>query len=121
MNKSSKLQCKIRRQKRVRAKVSGTAHRPRLSVFRSNRHIYAQLIDDIAAKTLAQFNDFSVSGRPVKISGSKTDSAKKVGQSLGGLILQKGFASVVFDRNGYKYHGRVKALADGLRSAGLKF
>ena len=121
MKKSSKLERKIRRQKRVRAKASGTAQRPRLSVFRSNRHIYAQLIDDAAAKTLAQFNDFAAAGQRVKTAGSKTDSAKKVGQSLGGLILKKGFTSVVFDRSGYKYHGRVKALADGLRSAGVKF
>lgn len=116
---SKKIQKRTLRRARVRAKISGTAKKPRLSVFRSNRHIYAQLIDDAAGLTLAQFSDLS-EGKKIK-SAKKIDSAKKVGEALGKKILEKGFKKIVFDRGGYKYHGRVKALAEGLRAAGVEF
>ncbi len=106
------------RRARVRSKVSGTSERPRLSVFRSNRHIYAQLIDDVNGKTLAQFSDLKSKNKKGQ---AKSASANNVGQNLGDEILKKGFGQIVFDRGGYKYHGRVKALADGLREAGVKF
>lgn len=110
---------KIARHRRVRAKISGTSKCPRLSVFRSSRHIYAQLIDDESSKTLAQFNDLAQKSR--KKNTTKTMSAKEVGLNLGGEVLKKGFSRVIFDRGSYKYHGRVKTLAEGLREAGLKF
>ncbi|MFY9493144.1 MAG: 50S ribosomal protein L18 [Minisyncoccia bacterium] len=121
---------KMRRHRRVRAKVRGTSARPRLAVFRSNRHIYAQLIDDQDQKTLAQSNDIFLGLKKGKshgqASGPKTlpnrvDLAKNVGLILGQALLEKGFKQIVFDRGGYKYHGRVKALAEGLRAVGVKF
>lgn len=104
--------------KRIRGKVMGTASRPRLSVFRSNKEIYAQLIDDIAAHTMA-----AASSREADIdeSLSKTETAKKVGEVLAKKAKEEGIEVVVFDRGGYPYHGRVKALAEGAREGGLKF
>jgi len=120
-----KQEKKQRRHKRIRAKIQGTKDVPRLGVFRSGRHIYAQLIDDEKGKTLASASDKEL-GKAAKtkkkegLSGKK-EAAFKVGQ----LIAEKGkkikVARVVFDRSGYKYHGRVKALADGAREAGFKF
>lgn len=110
---------RIVKHRRVRAKVTGTALRPRLSVFRSNKHIYAQLIDDVSGKTLAQFNDLALDKK--QKTGAKVDLAKKVGMALGEAIMKKGFKMIVFDRGGYKYHGRVKSLAESLREAGIKF
>ncbi len=103
---------------RIRGKISGTAERPRLSVFRSNKQIYAQLIDDVNAVTLA-----SASSREsgVDTNGTKVEVAKKVGQNLAEKAKLAGIASVVFDRGGYLYHGRVKALAEGAREGGLQF
>ena len=110
-----------RRQARVRKKITGTAERPRLNVYRSNKHIYAQIIDDTASRTIA-----AVSTRTKELVADagklkKAEIAKKVGELIGRLAVDKGVASVVFDRSGYIYHGRVKALADGAREAGLKF
>jgi large subunit ribosomal protein L18 len=108
-----------RRQKiknRIRSKVSGTPARPRLSVFRSNTGIYAQLIDDLAGKTLA-----SASYKEVAKSENKVDQSVQVGKKLAEKALAGGITEVVFDRGGFLYHGRVKALADGAREAGLKF
>ena len=103
------------------ARIIGSSDRPRLSVFRSGKHIYVQLIDDSRGVTVAQLNDLK-SGDPKKKSKiKKIDSAKNVGRSFGGEILKKGFKSLVFDRGGYKYHGRVKALAVGLRETGIRF
>ena len=99
---------------RIRSKVKGTAQRPRLSVFRSNKGIYAQLIDDISGKTLA-----SASSVELK-SGKKLEQAKEVGKKLGELAKAAKIENAVFDRGGYLYHGRVKALAEGAREAGLK-
>ncbi len=109
---------RIRRHKRGRDKVRGTAERPRLVVFRSNRGIDAQLVDDLAGRTLA-----SASWLAVKKSfkGDKTEQAAEVGKLLAAAAKQAGITACVFDRAGYLYHGRVKALADGAREGGLKF
>lgn len=102
----------------IRAKISGTAERPRLSVFRSNKAIYAQLIDDVAGHTLASASSVEVKS---EVNGFTVEAAKKVGQRLAEKASAKNISSVVFDRNGYLYHGKVKALADGAREGGLKF
>jgi large subunit ribosomal protein L18 len=108
---------RLRRRRRVRAKVRGTAARPRISVFRSNRGIFAQLIDDDAGHTLAQVNwlEAELRGLP------PMDQAKRAGLLLGERAKQAGIDSAVFDRGGYKYHGRVKAVAEGARESGLGF
>jgi large subunit ribosomal protein L18 len=103
---------------RIRNSIKGTAERPRLSVFRSNRYIYAQLIDDRAGQTLAHASSHE---GVVENAGNKTEQSAKVGQLLAERAKAKGIESVVFDRAGYLYHGRVKALADGAREGGLKF
>lgn len=108
MNIKIKRQKRIRRHKRVRTLIKGTKERPRLSVFRSNKRIYVQLIDDSRGTTLLGVSD-------IKTSASKT------GETLAKKAIEKGINSVVFDRGGYKYHGRVKALAEGARKGGLKF
>jgi len=110
-----------RRHRRVRVQVHGTPERPRLNVFRSLRHIYAQLVDDTVGNTLvaACTLDEGLRGELGKL--KKTEQAKLVGQMLAKRALEKGVKQVVFDRGGYKYHGRVKALAEGARSAGLQF
>ena len=102
------------RHKRVRAKVKGDSSKPRLCVFRSNQHIYAQIIDDASNKTI-----IAVSGAEMK--GKKSDIAKNVGLAIAEKAKEKKITEVVFDRAGYQYHGRVKALADGAREGGLKF
>jgi large subunit ribosomal protein L18 len=102
----------------IRAKVSGTAERPRLSVFRSNKAIYAQLIDDLAGNTLASVSSVELKS---EIEGNTVETAKKVGQRLAEKALAKNIDTIVFDRNGYLYHGKVKALADAAREGGLKF
>ena len=100
---------------RVRNKISGTAARPRLSVFRSNKQIYAQVIDDETAKTLVSASSLGMEAMP------KKEQAAKVGEALAQKAIEAGITTVVFDRNGYLYHGRVKELADGARKGGLKF
>ena len=107
---------RIIRHKRVRAKAEGTATKPRLCVFRSNQHIYAQLIDDTTGKTILATNDATTKGKD-----KKTDSSKKVGNEIAKLAIEKKITEVIFDRGGNKYHGRVKALAEGAREGGLKF
>lgn len=111
-----KIAKRVRRHGRVRAKISGDANRPRLAVFRANQHIYAQIIDDATQKTLA-----SVSTMELKTKGTKTDAAVAVGKAIADKAVALKISAVVFDRGGYKYHGRVKALADAAREAGLKF
>ncbi|OYU95768.1 MAG: 50S ribosomal protein L18 [Bacteroidetes bacterium B1(2017)] len=101
---------------RIRSRVTGTAQKPRLSVFRSNKFIYAQLIDDVAGKTLV-----SVSSRALTEKIAKVDSSVAVGKTLAEKAVAAGITEVVFDRGGYLYHGRVKALAEGAREGGLKF
>lgn len=110
-----------RRHRRVRGKVTGTAERPRLCVTRTNAHIYAQIIDDRSGRTLAAAaSNESEIGTSLK-SGANVDAAKAVGEAVGKRAVDAGVNEVVFDRGGRLYHGRVKALADGARSAGLKF
>ena len=110
-----------RRKLRIRRKISGTPGQPRLSVFRSAKHIYAQVVDDVAGTTVAHASTLSRDVRGEVTEASKLDAAKKVGQSIAKALLAKGIERVVFDRNGYLYHGRVRALADAAREAGLKF
>jgi large subunit ribosomal protein L18 len=110
-------QARERRHRRVRRKVEGTSERPRLAVFRSNRGIFAQIVDDSTGKTLAGASWITVKG----LEGNKTDQAREVGKALAAAAKQAGVEAVVFDRGGYLYHGRVKALADGAREGGLKF
>jgi large subunit ribosomal protein L18 len=114
----SKLERRIRIKHRIRKVVFGTAEQPRLSVFRSNKEIYAQLVDDNAGATIV-----SVSSRDkdIEATGSKSDIAKSVGKSIAEKAMKAGVENVSFDRNGFLYHGRVKALADAAREAGLKF
>ena len=107
------------RHKRVRAKILGTKERPRVSVFKSNKHIFAQLVDDNSGKTIVSGK--IVSSGKSKIKGNKTEKAAEIGKLLAEKAKAAGITEVVFDRGGYKYHGRVKALADGLRQGGLKF
>jgi large subunit ribosomal protein L18 len=107
---------RIRRKKHIRKVVHGTAARPRLSVFRSSKHIYAQLIDDESGRTLASASTLKSDGF-----GGNKDAAKQVGEEIAKRALAANLESVVFDRNGYLYHGRVAALVDGAREAGLKF
>lgn len=110
-----------RRQRRVRGKVSGTAERPRLRVTRTNTHIYAQLIDDRTGRTLVSASSVDGELRSLIKSGSNVDAARAVGEALGRRALEASIEEVVFDRGGRLYHGRVQALADGARSAGLRF
>ncbi len=114
--KLSRKESVKRRHRRVRKKVSGTAERPRLCVFRSNNHIYAQVIDDVAQHTLVAASDFNLESH-----GVTCKTSAEVGKLVAQKALEKGIAKVVFDRGGNLYHGRVKALADGAREAGLDF
>ena len=111
-NKTDK---RIRLKKKIRAKILGTKERPRLSVFRSNKFIYAQVIDDMLGKTLAQANDVKMK------KGAKTERAKEVGRMVADVFSKIKISKVVFDRNGFKYTGRIKLVADEARAAGLKF
>lgn len=113
--KNLKLAKRFRIKKRIRSQVTGTADRPRLTVFRSNKSIYAQLIDDVAQVTIASASDIKIKD------GSKAERAAKVGETIAKMALDKKINTVVFDRNGYKYVGRIKTLADSARSAGLTF
>ena len=110
-----------RRHERVRRKVFGTEARPRLNVFRSLRHIYAQVIDDWEGETLVSASTVESEVRPQLDGLSKTEQARVVGEVVAGRALEEGIERVVFDRGGYKYHGRVKALAEGAREKGLEF
>lgn len=110
-----------RRETRVRSGIHGTAERPRLSVFRSSKHIYAQVINDDSASTLVAVSSLSPLLEAALKEASKTDAAKKVGEAIAKACIEKGVKKVVFDRGGYLYHGRVSALADAARQAGLEF
>jgi large subunit ribosomal protein L18 len=112
----ARREARLRRHGRVRRHVVGTDQRPRLAVFRSNRHIYAQIIDDSAGRTLAAATSMALPGE-----GNKRDDARRVGAELARLAKQAGVSAVVFDRGGYKYHGRVQALAEAAREGGLDF
>lgn len=112
----SKRLARLRRKKHIKKVIRGTTERPRLSVFRSARHIYAQVIDDESGRTLASASSLKLDGQ----TGNK-DAAKAVGEAIGKAAIAADVDTVVFDRNGYLYHGRVAALAEGAREAGLKF
>jgi large subunit ribosomal protein L18 len=113
-----KLTGRNRRHKRIRKTLFGTREKPRLCVFRSNRHIYAQIVDDTQQKTLFSASSF---GDKALKNKKKIEIAFEVGKKIGSTAIAKGITIVAFDRAGYKYHGRVKAVADGARKAGLKF
>ena len=118
--KAKKVQLE-RRKRRVRAKISGTAERPRLNVRRTNANIYAAVIDDVAGRTLCSASTLDESFKATGKVGSNKDAAEFVGKLVAERALEKGITEVTFDRGGHLYHGRVKALADGARAAGLKF
>ena len=109
---------RLKRHKRVRSKISGTPERPRLNVFRSETNIYAQVIDDVSGKTLVSASSLE---KDFSCDGTKTDAARKVGQTVAERAKAAGITTVVFDRGGYVYHGRVQALAEGAREGGLEF
>lgn len=109
-----KTEKRIRLKAKIRAKISGTSERPRLSVFRSNKFIYAQVIDDTTQKTLVSVNDVKMT------KGTKTERAKEIGTTIAKLAMDNKISQVVFDRNGFKYTGRIKVVADSAREAGLK-
>lgn len=116
----NKEQARKRRKIHIRKKISGAAERPRLVVFRSNRHIYAQLVDDETGRTLAAYSTLAMAkgGKGVRLT---KESAAEVGREIAKLAKEKNIETCVFDRNGFLYHGRVKALADGVREGGMQF
>ena len=118
VNKPDSNKARLIRHRRVRGKISGTAARPRLSVFRSAKHIYAQIIDDVNGVTIVAASSMD---KEFEGLGSNKEAAKKVGEAVAKKALDKGVEEVVFDRSGYIYHGRIQALADGAREGGLKF
>lgn len=111
----SKVNRRAKIKRRIRKKISGTSAMPRLSVFRSNKQIYAQIVDDLTGKTLVSSSSYTL-----KASGNKVEQAAVVGKDIAGKALKAGISTVVFDRNGYLYHGRIKSLADSAREGGLK-
>lgn len=117
VNKPDKNIARLRRHRRVRGKISGTPERPRLDVFRSSKHIYAQIIDDTTGTTLVAASSLE---KGFEGSGGNAEAAAKVGKAIAEKALAKGIEQVVFDRGGFVYHGRIKALADGAREGGLK-
>ncbi len=120
-NKSTRLVSRLKRQKRIRKRITGTGERPRLCVFRSSAHIYAQVIDDVTGSTLAAASTLDKEFIENKDKLVGKDAATAIGRLVGARALERGISKVVFDRNGFLYHGRVKALSDGAREAGLNF
>ena len=118
VSKADKNVARLRRHKRVRGKISGTPERPRLDVFRSNMHIYAQLIDDVNGVTLCAASTVE---KAFTGNGGNKEAAREVGKMIAKRAADKGITNVVFDRGGYVYHGRVQALAEGAREGGLQF
>lgn len=118
---SKRAAARLRRQGHIRKRITGTAERPRLSVFRSLKHIYVQAIDDANQKVLAAASDLESNIKGELDGLKKGERAKKVGEAVGKKLLEKNIKSVVFDRNGFIYHGRVKQVAEGAREAGLEF
>jgi large subunit ribosomal protein L18 len=118
INKESKNLARVRRHKRVRSKISGTAECPRLNIFRSNTNIVAQVIDDVAGKTLVSA---STMDKEVKTKQANIEAAKEVGELIAKRAIKAGIKNVVFDRGGYIYHGKVQAFAEAAREAGLEF
>jgi large subunit ribosomal protein L18 len=120
-NTSPKLMARLKRKKRIRKRIHGMQDRPRLSIFRSASHIYAQIIDDIKGQTLVSASTLDKDYKQNPVAGKKQEIAKAVGALVGKRALDKGITKVVLDRNGFLYHGRIKALSDGAREAGLEF
>jgi large subunit ribosomal protein L18 len=120
-NNTSKNDARLKRQIRVRKKIKGTAERPRLNVFRSSRHIHAQIIDDVNGVTLVAASSISPDVKSDLAYSGNVDAAKKVGAAIARKAIEKNITAVVFDRNGFLYHGRIKALADSARESGLNF
>lgn len=120
-SKSEQKDGRLRRKRRIRKNINGTVARPRLSVYRSNKHIYAQLIDDVAGTTIASASTQDAEVRATLDGLDKSEAAKKVGEAVAKRAIEKGINQVVFDRNGYLYHGRVAAVAEGAREGGLDF
>ncbi len=118
-NTSPRLKARLKRKKRIRKNIFGNQDRPRLSVFRSSKHIYAQVIDDTCGSTLVSASTLDKELKETE--GKKAEIAKAVGNLIGKRALDKGIKKVVLDRNGFLYHGRIKALSDGAREAGLNF
>ena len=118
IKKPESNKARVKRHMRIRNKISGTAEKPRLNVFRSAKHIYAQIIDDVSGKTLASASSMD---KDFEGLGANKEAAKKVGQIIGKKAVDSGISEVIFDRGGYIFHGRVKELADGARESGLKF
>ena len=121
ITKADKNKSRLKRRFRIRKKINGTAARPRLSVFRSSKHIYAQLIDDVAGVTIVSASTVDKEIATAIGNGGNVESAAKVGEAIAKRAVAKGVTEVVFDRGGYLYHGRIKALADAAREAGLQF
>ena len=121
VSKESRSKVRAKKHMRIRNRFSGTAERPRLAVFRSNNHVYAQVIDDVAGKTLVSASTLEKDIKAELKNTDDTDAATKVGEVVAKRALEKGIKAVVFDRGGYIYHGKVKALADAAREAGLEF
>jgi len=116
-----KKQARLKRKKRIRKNIVGTPHRPRLCVFRSAKHIYAQVIDDTRGQTLASASSLEKTVKASPDTGNKKSTANMVGKLVAERALDKGVKQIVFDRNGFLYHGRVKAVSDGARETGLDF
>jgi len=121
ITKGDKNKARLRRHLRVRKKIKGSPERPRLNVFRSSKHMYAQIIDDTSGTTLCAASTLDKGLREEITNGGNVDAARKVGQLIAQRAKEKGITKVVFDRGGYLYHGRVQALADAAREAGLEF
>ncbi len=121
MDSKGKIAARLKRKKRIRKKISGTAARPRLCVFKSLKNMYAQLVDDESGKVLTGVSTLTADLKTELKYGGNVGSAKKVGETIAKKALTMGIKEILFDRNGFKYHGRVKALADGAREGGLIF
>ena len=120
-NTSPRLVARLKRKRRVRKNISGNENRPRMSVFRTAKHIYAQIIDDTKGTTLVSASTVDQEFKDQNVEGKKVEIAKAVGNLVGKRALDKGIKQVVLDRNGFLYHGRIKSLSDGAREAGLNF
>jgi len=120
-NTSPRLVSRLKRKKRIRKNIFGTQDRPRMSVFRSSKHIYAQIVDDTSGTTLVSASTLDKEFKESKVEGKKAEIAKAVGSLIGKRALDKGITKVVLDRNGFLYHGRIKELSNGARETGLKF
>lgn len=121
INKGDKNKVRKRRHLRMRKNIVGTPERPRLNVFRSSKHIYAQLIDDVNGKTIVSASTVDNDLKDKITNGANVEAAKLVGELVAKRALEKGYETIVFDRGGYLYHGRIRALADSAREAGLQF